>query len=692
MSRAMVWMIAFLGFVGGVVLVVSFDARDARAQPKAPAVVAAPQAPTLTTLAHLGAKPGTEVELTLTGTNLAGPTAILLNAPATVSIPSDNKNGTDAGQLRVKVKVDEKCPIGLYSLRVATQQGISNARPFVVDVLPPVASRGNNRTKATAQAVTIPCVVSGTIANETSDFYQLKVAANQRLTFEVLARRIGSPLDPIIVLHDAKTQRELIELYADDTPGLQGDCRLTHTFREAGEILVEVRDTTYRGGADFAYRLRIGDFPAATTAFPLAISADKPATVGFAGPDQLPPIPVTPPRGLETTAIPVIPRREPQGLPGWPVLVRISEWPELTEQEPNDQPDQANPLPVPGGVSAKFDKPKDVDHFRIRAKKGEKLVVNVLTYEVNSPAEVFVRVLDAKGMPVATSNPAAANNRFEFTPAADGDYVLACEHLNYLHGPHEIYHLAITPARADFTLALALDRYEAIAGGGTAVMATVNRLNGFTGPVELSVFDNDNVVSGSVTLPAGQTFTFLPLTVKDGTKPGGYSFWVKGRAVVDGAEIVRLGSYVDLAKANWGGMPNPPWNLISECAVAVLAQPPLTLTLAAQPLVVEKGKASQVTITATRDTGADGDITLTPLYLPPNITAAAKPLAKGQTKAEFPLTVAGNAAVGPSPVVFRATTKIAGKDYAITPPPVLLEVVEPKKAEPKNDEPKKEKK
>lgn len=692
MSRLVGKILAFIGFVGGLVAVVSLDTREVQSQPKAPAVVAAPQAPTLTTPANLGAKPGEEVELTLTGANLAGPTAVMLNAPATVSIPTDHQNGTDAGKLRVKVKVDEKCPVGLYSLRVATKQGVSNARPFVVDTLPPIASNGNNRTKATAQAVTIPCVVSGTIGNEASEFYQVKVAANQRLTFEVLARRIGSPLDPIIVLHDAKTQREIIELYADDTPGLQGDCRLTHTFREAGEFLVEVRDTTYRGGADFTYRLRIGDFPAATTAFPLAITSGQTAQVGFAGPDDVPPVEVSFPSGRETTAIPIVPRRRADGLPGWPVLVQASEWPEMTEQEPNDQPDKANPLPVPGGVSAKFDKPKDIDHFRIRAKKGEKLIVNVLTYEVNSPAEVFVRILDAKGAQVAASNPAAANNRFEFTPAADGDYVLACEHLNYLHGPHEIYHLSVTPAKADFTVSLALDRYEAVAGGGTAVMATVNRLNGFAGPVELSVFDKDNVVSGSVTLPAGQTFTFIPLMVQAGTKPGGYSFWVKGRAAVEGAEIVRVASYVDLAKANWGGMPNPPWHLISECAVAVLEQPPLTLTLNANPRVVEKGKASQLTVEASRGPGADGDIALAPLYMPPNITAAAKPIAKGQTKTDFPLTVAGNAAGGPSPVVWRATTKVGGKDYAFTPPPVVLEVVEPKKTDPKKEEPAKEKK
>ncbi len=152
-------------------------------------------------------------------------------------------------------------------------------------------------------------------------------------------------------------------------------------------------------------------------------------------------------------------------------------------------------------------------------KKGQKLIVSVMTYEVNSPAEVLVRVLDAKGSQVAASNPAAAVNRFEFTPAADGDFVLACEHQNFLHGPNEVYYLSVVPAAPDFNVAVALDRGEAAPGNGTSVMATVTRLNGYAGPVELSI-DGDSALSGKVTLPAGQTFTFIPVMVKDGTKLG----------------------------------------------------------------------------------------------------------------------------------------------------------------------------
>ena len=669
MSRRPAWVIAFAGFLLALAagLLCGGD-RQAAAQPKAPVVPPAPQAPTLATPANLGAKPAQEVELTLTGGNLAEPTAVLLSCPAKVVIPTDNKNGTVAGKLRVKVTVAPGTPAGLYTVRVATRHGVSNARPFVVDTLPAVASTGTNRTLETAQAVTAPCVVTGGIAVETSEFYKVKVTAKQKLTFEVLARRIGSPLDPIVVLHDAKTKRELIDLYADDTPGLQGDCRLEHTFQEAGEVVVEVRDTTHRGGGDYTYRLRIGDFPGATTAFPLAAQRGKPARIGFAGPNTIPPVNVTAPNNPALDAFYVTP-----GTDGWPVPVLLNDHPEGVEQEPNDEPAKANKLPVPGGVSGRFEKAKDVDHFAITGKKGQKLTVAVMTYEVNSPAEVLVRVLDAKGVQVAASNPAAAVNRFEFTPTADGEYILACEHLNFLHGPNEVYHLSVVPSAPDFRVTLALDRGEAPAGGGTAVLATVTRLNGFAGPVELSI-GGDDALSGEFTLPAGQTFAFVPVLVKAGRKPGAYPFQVKASAKVGGTIVTHYGTLTDAVKAGFGGMSNPPPELLNQCALGVVDTPAFTLKLTPEPATVAKGKGGKIMVEATRGKGADGDIIIAPLSVPPTAPAVVKPIPKGKTTAEITVTVQPAARPGPTPYVFRATTKVGGKDYAVIPPPVMIEV------------------
>lgn len=694
MSRRPPRLIAAACFAAGAYLVATLSggARPVAAQPpKAPVVTPAPQAPTLTSPANLGARRGEAVEVTLTGTNLADPVAVLLSCPGAVTVPTDGKNGTDAAKLRVKVEVPADCPVGLHTLRVATKTGVSNLRPFVVDELPAVAEVETNRTKDAAQAVPVPAVVTGRTDAEASDFFKVKASAGQTLTFEVLARRIGSPLDPIVVLHDARTKRELVDLYADDTPGLQADCRLTHTFKDAGEFLVEVRDTTYKGGPDYFYRLRVGEFPGATTAFPLAAQRGKGAKVAFAGPGtaDIPAASVDAPGDSGVAAVYVQPKKA-GGVGGWPVPVRLSDWPESTEREPNNEPAKANKLPVPGGVSGRFEKTGDVDHFAVSCRKGVKYAAAAATFEVNSPSEVLIRVLDDKGKEVGRSNPTQPTARVEFTPAADGEYVVACEQLSYVSGPNEIYHLTVQPAAPDFAVVVGFDRCEAPAGGGTAVMATVTRLNGYAGPVELSIAGGE-ALGGKVTLPAGQTIAFVPLTVEEGTRPGPLPFRVQGKATIDSKDVVRVGTLVDTVKAALGGMPNPPPDLLSGCVVAVVEQPAFALKLTADPAGVEKGKGGKAVFEVTREKAADADIAIAPLFLPPNVTAAAtKGIPKGSNKTEVALTVAPAAAVGPTPLAFRLTTKVGGKDYAVVPPPLVIEISEPKKAEPKKDEKKDE--
>lgn len=692
MPRRSAWYLSVAAFGFGVIgiLLLGGGMPTATGQPKPLVVPPAPQAPTLTTPVTLGVKAGAAVDLVLSGTNLDNPTGVLLSCPGKASIVPEAKDAKpNPAAVKVKLELPADLPVGLHAIRVATKQGISNFRPLLIDDLPVIEEVATNRTKDTAQDVPAPGAVNGRIDAETSDFFKVKVTAGQKLTFEVLARRLGSPLDPIVVLHDAKTKRELIDLYADDTPGLQSDCRLTHTFKEAGEVLVEVRDTTYRGGGDFFYRLRIGDFPGPITAYPLAVQRGVESKVGFAGPgsDDVPLATVKAPADPSALAINVAPKRA-AGNFGWSLPVRLTDEPQITEVEPNNAPEKATKLAVPGGVSARFLEKGDIDHFSIAGKKGMKLVIAAQTYEVNSPAEVLIRVLDAKGAVLATSNPATAT-RLEYTPAADGDFVIACEHLNYLFGANEVYHLSVKPAVADFDVTLVIDRCEAPAGGGTAVgVANVARLNGYAGPVELSIV-GDPALSGSITVPAGQIQTFMPLLVKAGTKVGPYPFQVKATAKVDGKDVVRFGTLVDAVKANLGGIPNPPPELLTSCAMAVIEKPSFTVKFTADPSSIEKGKAGKLVVDATREKEADGDITLVPLFVPPNITPAVKPVPKGMTKAEVGITVAPPTAAGPAPIVIRATTKIGGKDYTVTPPPTVIEIIEAKKVEPKKEEPKK---
>src|SRR5205823_10398 len=104
--------------------------------------------------------PGTGLELTLTGTNLADPVALWTNIPgAKATIPTDKNNGKEPAKLRVKLDVPKEAPLGLYAVRLATARGMSNLRLFCIDDLPSVTAAPAARKKETAQAVPVPSVV-----------------------------------------------------------------------------------------------------------------------------------------------------------------------------------------------------------------------------------------------------------------------------------------------------------------------------------------------------------------------------------------------------------------------------------------------------------------------------------------------------------------------------------------------------
>jgi hypothetical protein len=543
-------------------------APDTLAQPKGAPPAVPPTYPALTSPFNFGTKPGGAIEMALTGTNLADPTGVWTSLPAKASTAGAAKD-----KLTVKLALPADAPVGVHFLRVATKTGVSNLRPVCVDDLPEVAETDKNRSKMTPQTVPVPCVVVGRADPEMADYFKFPASAGEPVTVEVLGRRLGSPIDPVVILYDG-TGRELGGVYADDTPGLQADCRVTYTPKQSGDLIAEVRDTTYRGGADYGYRVRIGSFPGATTAFPLVVQRGKTTEVGFSGPDLkgVKPVSVAAPTDPLTTAVYVAPKRG-GGPTGWPVPVRLSDDPQTVEQEPNNDPATANTLPVPGGVSARFADKADVDHFKFPAKKGQKYTVTAAAYELNAPTEVYLRVLDPAGKELAKSNPQQPTARAEVTAAADGDLVVACEHLNYLAGPSEVYHLSVAPSAPDFAVTVALDRIDVpMWGEGKVPVTGLTKVNGFNAPVELTVVGDG--LTGSLTVPAAgnpqpAAPLFVPVKAGAFARPGVRVISLKATAKVGGKEVVRYATVTDAVKAALNGLPNPPPELTNRIAVAV---------------------------------------------------------------------------------------------------------------------------
>jgi hypothetical protein len=653
---------------------------DSQGQGKGKGKTPAPAAaPVVNPLTPTGAQRGQTLDLNLAGANLAGPTGMLLGFPAKVSFPVDEKekepNGSDNAKLRVKLEIPADAPIGFHPLRLATTRGVSNLRLFCIDDLPQVVEVGANRMK-TPQAVPLPCVVVGATDAEQGDVYKFSVQAGQSLSFDLIGRRMGSTIDAQLSIFNAKTMREVA--HDNDSPGCQTDPRIRYTFKEAGEYLVEVKDVLYRGGAEFFYRLRIGDFPLATTPYPLAAKRGSKAKIGFIGSalDGVAPVEVDIPTDPMTSVVWIAPKGK-SGLHGWPVALTVSDLDETTETEPNQDAKTANRIAVPAGISGRFEKGDDSDTYVFTAKKGQKLLIEAQTLELNSPSLVYVVLKNAKGAELAKSNAQAVpplDQRIEFTASEDGDYFVEVSHLNFAGGPSEVYRLTVRPASNGFDLTLPADRFDLAASSVVPIPVQVTR-RGYTGPIELSIVGPAGLV-GTSTVKAGQNAGVVVVFAKGETPMGAYSVTVQGKATVDGQPITQLASVRGTIGIALGGIAYPPLHLHHPVALAVKEKAPFGLTVTMNPPDGVPGTTPSILITAKRDAGFTDEITLiAPTGLPANVPVPKiTSIPKDKNEISFPLDLNGKAPPGDYFVLFTAKAKHQDKEYTAAALPLALTV------------------
>ena len=123
----------------------------------------------------------------------------------------------------------------------------------IVDRVPVPAEKEPNDGFAQAQSLGVPATIDGKIQTSLDvDVYRLDLAAGQSVSVEVVAARLGVPLDPRLTLYDARGQ----ELAAnDDAEGR--DPKLEFVAPRAGAYFVAVGDALDAGGDTHAYRLRV---------------------------------------------------------------------------------------------------------------------------------------------------------------------------------------------------------------------------------------------------------------------------------------------------------------------------------------------------------------------------------------------------------------------------------------------------
>jgi len=145
----------------------------------------------------------------------------------------------------------------VYRLHLTTApQPRVNFPPHEANQGAEIAEQEPNDTIDKAQAVTIPCSISGGIERSgDEDRFAFTAEKQKSYEFNLLAGHAGSPLDALLKIEN-QDGKQLAR--AEDTTGSR-DPHITWTAPSSGTFYVAVGDVTHHGGPDFLYHLQIAE-------------------------------------------------------------------------------------------------------------------------------------------------------------------------------------------------------------------------------------------------------------------------------------------------------------------------------------------------------------------------------------------------------------------------------------------------
>lgn len=419
------------------------------------APLAGAQSPVLHRLAPLGIPTGKTTEVKLVGERLDEITDVWC------SVPEVRVTLTNGPRLMISAPRDAA---GIVALRVATTNGISDLAMLMVDELAATLEPTANRTAATAQQLRQPTAIDAITDELNFDYYRFDAKKGETVSVDIVAGRIGSKLDPVLRILDARNQ-ELA--FCEDAPGAGRDSRIQFRAPATGEYFIEVRDVGYAGGLQHYYRLRIGQFSFATCTYPLTAAPNT--EVQLLGRDK------------ERGRIAARGRYAPGLIP-----VRYSvATNQVFETEPNDARERSLDVKTPVLINGRFEKSEDRDWFAFTSEKDQRLVFRTKSRSAGSPCDVFLEVRDANGKLVAESNPAGAQDTALTNKFSDaGRYFLVARELAGRGAPDFAYQIEISGYQPGFTLALEDDKFEVKSGGEFNISVSCVRSD-FNGKIAL---------------------------------------------------------------------------------------------------------------------------------------------------------------------------------------------------------------
>jgi len=636
-----------------------------------------------------GGQRGSEVKVTLMGNRLDDAEELLFHSPG---ISVKDLKVIDTRKVEATFVIAPDCRLGEHHVRVRCRSGISYARNFWISQFPNVAEVEPNDDFEAPQVIDLNVTIEAEAKPEETDYYKVTARKGQRLSVEIEGLRINNvrnniAIDPFVAILD-KDRFELAS--ADGSALLKQESIVSVIIPEDGEYTIEVRDSAYQGRG--RYRAHIGTFPRPTAIFPAGGKAGTEVEFSMLGDVK---------GTFKTKA--TLPQSTPEGtfgvlaghegqFPPSPNRVRISDFDNVLEQEPNNSSTQMKEVAAPAlplAFNGILESEGDIDYFRFSAKKGQRFRMRVYANTIGSPVDPVLNLYDSTMKSLGGSDDAdgSKDSRVDFNVPADGEYLVRVKDMLNRGGPDFVYRIEseVRKPVLDVTMPEMLRRdlqyrkqFNVPRGGYYAMTVNTTRRD-FSGDL---VFEMPKLPAGvtweSATIPKSVSqFPILLKAAPDAPLGGGlYSLHVKNTD----AEKPLSGTFkqpLDLVRGPQNGVEYyTRYN--EDLPVAVVEELPFSITVDQPKVPIVRNGMMKLKVRAHRKEGYDKRIIVRMLWKPPGITTpASMTFGEKDTELEYELNANSSAEVNTWNIGVLAESD-GGKGLMKTASPfVKLSVEEP---------------
>ncbi|NNE90075.1 MAG: peptidase [Verrucomicrobiales bacterium] len=639
-----------------------------------------------------GAKRGTEVQVTFTGSRIDDAQEILFHQPG-ISFKDlkwavDEK--TKRGSLTATLVIAPDARLGEHQLRLRCKSGVTYARTFWVSQFDNVAEVEPNDSFEEPQTIPLNSTVTAAVKPEEVDFFKVQAKKGQRISVEIEGLRINNvrnrvAIDPYVAILD-KDRFELA--VSDDSALLKQESVISIVAPEDGEYVIEIRDASYQGSG--RYRAHIGSFPRPLAIYPSGAKAGSETEFTLIGD----------PKGTYKAKakmpVDLVDEHEVFGMhenliPASGNKVRVSPFENVLEAEPNNKKEEATNAPhsLPLAFNGILEEPGDTDYFKFTAKKGERYRFKTYANRIGSPVDTVLYIYNEKGGSVGSNDDAdgSKDSRVDFNCPADGVYFVRVKDMLDRGGKDFVYRVESEPYTPGILVTMPemlrrdnqyRKQFNIPQGNNFAMVVNVSRQN-LSGDLQ---FDLPKLPAG-VTWEAGtipKNLSQFPILLKaapDAPVAGAmYDFQVK---TVD-AEKPVVGKYSQSIAFVRGNPNGTAYYTRSndQLPIAVVEKAPFSISIDQPKVPIVRNGTMKLKIRANRLDGYDKKIVVRMLWRPPGISCpATMTFNEKDTELEYELNANANAEVNNWKITMLAESDGGKGQMVVAAPFVNLSVEEP---------------